>query len=73
MNLSFINGIVPQNMKIPKVVPIHKSGDPTSLNNYRPISLLHVFSNIIIEKLMYNQIMSFMERNDILNKHQYGF
>ena len=72
MNLSFRNGIVPQNMKIAKVVPIHKSGDQTSLNNYHPISLLPVFSKLI-EKLMYNQIMSFIERNDILNNHQYGF
>ena len=72
VNLSFRNGIVPQNMKIAKVVPIHKSGDQTSLNNYRPISLLPVFSKLI-EKLMYNQIMSFIDRNDILNKHQYGF
>ena len=72
VNLSFRNGIVPQNMKIAKVVRIHTSGDQTSLNNYRPISLLPVFSQLI-EKLMYNQIMSFIERNDILNKHQYGF
>ena len=72
VNLSFSSGIVPANMKIAKVIPIHKSGDPASLNQYRPISLLPVFSKLT-EKLMYNQIMSFIERNNILYKHQYGF
>ena len=72
VNLSFRNGIVPQNMKVAKVVPTHMSGDQSSLNNYRPINLLPVFSKLI-EKLMYNQIMSFIDRNDILNKHQYCF
>ena len=62
VNLSFSSGIVPANMKIAKSIPIHKSGDTTSLNQYRPISLLPVFSKLT-EKLMYNQIMSFIERN----------
>ena len=40
INLSFSTGIVPDNFKIAKVVPIYKSSDNMSLNNYRPISLL---------------------------------
>jgi len=72
VNLSFSSGIVPRNMKIAKVIPIHKSGDSTSMNQYRPISLLPAFSKLI-EKLMYKQIMSFIEQHKILNKHQYGF
>ena len=42
------------------------------MNQYRPISLLPVFSKLI-EKLMYNQIMSFIEENNIIYEHQYGF
>ena len=42
-NLSLINGIVPQNMKIAKVIPIFKKGDPLAFSNYRPISLLIIF------------------------------
>ena len=72
VNSSFSSGIVQANMKIANVIPIHKSGDTTSLNQYRPISLLLVFSKLT-EKLMYIQIMSFIERNNILYKHQYGF
>ena len=72
VNLSFSSGTVPRNMKIAKVIPIHKSGDTASMNQYRPISLLPVFSKLL-EKLMYNKIMSFIEKNNILYKHQYGF
>jgi hypothetical protein len=39
--LSVISGYVPVQMKIAKVVPIFKSGDKQSMDNYRPISLLH--------------------------------
>jgi hypothetical protein len=44
---SLAMGIVPSKMKIAKVIPIFKSGDPADLNNYRPISLLCSFSKIL--------------------------
>ena len=72
MNRSFITGIVPDQMKIAKVIPIFKTSDPSSINNYRPISLLTSFSKLL-EKLMYDKVMFFLKSNDILYKHQYGF
>ena len=72
INQSFLTGIVPQQMKIEKVVPIFKTSDPTLLTNYRPISLLTTFSKLI-ERLMYNKVMNFLTENNILYKHQYGF
>lgn len=72
VNLSFATGTVPINMKVAKVIPIYKSGDMSSLNNYRPISLLPAFSKLL-EKLMYNRLINFIEANNILYKHQYGF
>ena len=39
-NLSLTSGVYPHKLKIAKVVPIHKKGDSTSMNNYRPISIL---------------------------------
>ena len=72
INQSFLTGIVPQQMKIAKVVPIFKTSDPTLLTNYRPISLLSTFSKLI-ERLMYNKVMNFLTENNILYKHQYGF
>jgi len=52
--------------------PLHKKGDTGELQNYRPISLLSVFSKII-EKLMYSRLMSFVTKNGILSDAQHGF
>ena len=72
INRSFDTGIVPREMKIAKVIPIHKSSDPSLLKNYRPVSLLTAFSKLF-EKLMFNKLISFLNGNNILFKHQYGF
>ena len=45
--LSFNTGIVPDQLKIAKVVPIYKASDNSLLNNYRPISLLPIFSKLL--------------------------
>lgn len=71
-NLSFSKGIVPQELKLAKIVPIFKNDDPTVLTNYRPISILPVMSKIL-EKLAYNRLSSFLNNHSILYEHQYGF
>jgi len=40
VNCSLSNGIVPDELKIAKVVPIYKTGDTNVFSNYRPISVL---------------------------------
>ena len=42
INLSISSGIVPDLMKIARVVPLFKSGDYTLFQNYRPISILPI-------------------------------
>jgi Reverse transcriptase (RNA-dependent DNA polymerase) len=71
-NLSFSQGVVPYQLKIAKVVPIFKSGDPLLLDNYRPISLLSNFSKVL-EKIMCNRLTHFLTTNKILSKSQFGF
>ena len=66
MNLSIINGVVPNELKVAKVVPIYKSGDRRLINNYRPVSVLPCFSKIL-EKLMYNRISNFIHKHNLLN------
>ena len=72
MNMSMLNGIVPGKMKIAKVVPIFKKGDPLERSNYRPISLLTTLSKIL-EKLIYTRTFNFFTRCGILADSQFGF
>ena len=72
LNASMINGIFPEQLKFAKVCPIHKSGSKTDVANYRPISLLPVFSKIF-EKALHSRLLVFLEKNNTLYKHQFGF
>ena len=72
MNLSIINGVVPNELKVAKVVPIYKSDDRRLINNYRPVSVLPCYSKIH-EKLMYNRIYNFIHKHSLLNEYQFGF
>ena len=47
LNASFSTGIVPDLFKIAKVTPVFKKGGQTSLNNYRPISVLSIFNKLL--------------------------
>jgi hypothetical protein len=46
-SLSLSTGIFPEKLKSTRVIPIHKSGDTTNCDNYRPISLVNAFSKIL--------------------------
>ena len=72
VNKSFLTGIVPSKLKIAKVIPLHKAKDPALFSNYRPISLLPVFSKIL-ERLMYNRLYNFLTEHNILSTNQFGF
>ena len=71
-NQSLILGVVPDQMKIAKIVPVFKAGNKKALNNYRPISILPSFSKLL-EKLASVRLIFVLESQDILYKHQYGF
>ena len=71
-NKSFLTGIVPTKLKIAKVIPLYKTKDPALFCNYRPISLLPVFSKIL-ERLMYNRLYNFLTEHNILSMNQFGF
>ena len=65
-------GIVPNTLKIAKVVPIYKSKKHDEFANYRPIALLSSLSKVL-EKLVHHRLYTFMENHNILNNNQYGF
>ena len=58
INMSFINGVFPDNLKIVEVIPVHKGGSTQDMNNFCPISLLSIFDKIM-EKLMHKRLMIF--------------
>ena len=62
----------PDSMKIARVNPVHKSGPPDKVDNYRPISVLPLFSKIF-EKLTLHRMNSFIERHNLLTPSQFGF
>ena len=71
-NKSFQEGCFPGVLKLAKVIPIHKGDETTEPTNYRPISLLSIFDKLI-EKVMLNRLLKFLEKNNILYKYQFGF
>ena len=65
-------GIYPQILKIAKVTPLHKNGDPHIKDNYRPISVLTQI-NKIFEKLIHERMVTFEAQHKFLKKCQFGF
>lgn len=72
MNISVRQGKFPEQLKMANIIPIFKKGDKQALENYRPISITSCFSKIF-EKLMYNQLVSFLDKNNVLSQFQHGF
>ena len=72
INESFQTSTFPDMLKIAKVIPVFKKGLTSKLSNYRPISLLSIFSKIF-EKLMYQRLYNFLERHESLFNLQFGF
>jgi len=71
-NLSLNSGMFPTLLKAATVVPIHKSGDSSCTNNYRPISMLPILSKIF-EKMMLRRLLSFVKSCGLLCDNQFGF
>ena len=62
--------IFPPSMKLANARPVHKKGNRSEEDNYRPVSILPNLSKIF-ERCIYNQIAQFFEK--ILSKYQCGF
>ena len=71
-NLSLDNGKFPDKLKLSRIVPVYKSGDPKLCDNYRPIALVNTLSKVL-EKIVSIKLTNHLQINDLLYKHQYGF
>ena len=65
-------GLFPDSWKIARVAPIHKTGPTDDQSNYCPISVLPVVSRLY-EKLVFDQMYSFLNDNKLLYSKQSGF
>ena len=65
-------GKLPTVWKKANVIPLFKKGSRSDPNNYRPVSLTCICGKLL-EKLIRNRIMSYMENNNLFNVHQFGF
>uniref|UniRef100_A0A3P9IXQ6 Reverse transcriptase domain-containing protein n=1 Tax=Oryzias latipes TaxID=8090 RepID=A0A3P9IXQ6_ORYLA len=71
-NLSLSTNTIPHAWKSAYVLPLLKGGDPTNLNNYRPISKLPILAKVL-EGLISVQLKEFLISNNILSPSQSGF
>lgn len=71
-NKFMLSGTFPSILKIGKITPIFKKGDPQLFDNYRPISLLPVFGKIF-EKLVYSRLYNFLISQNVIFDKQFGF
>ena len=72
MNLSIAHGVVPDQMKIARVVPLFKADDQSLFTNYRPVSVLPSFSKFL-ERIIYNRLYDYLTNLHILCDNQFGF
>lgn len=72
INNCFANGRFPDQLKLSRIIPIYKEGDPMLATNYRPISILPVLSKVC-ESLLCDRLNNFIIRNKIINANQFGF
>ena len=71
-SLSILNHAIPSEWKHHSITPIFKSGERTSVNNYRPVSLLCIASKVL-ERLIHNYLCKFIISYDIISQFQFGF
>ena len=71
-NMSLTEGVFPDNLKVANVIPLYQSDDPMYFDHYRPVSLLCMLSKVL-EKIMYDRLLKFVNKYDLLYAQQYVF
>ena len=72
VNMCLIKSTFPAVLKTAMITPVYKSGMRSHFSNYRPISVLPIISKVL-EYVIYDQLMSFVNENNIISESQFGF
>ena len=72
VNLSITTGIIPDDLKVARVVPLYKKKTKTNVENYRPISVLSIISKIF-ERIVFNQLNNLLTEHKLLYIFHSGF
>lgn len=72
LDLSLQAGVSPDSLKMAKVTPLFKTGDPENIGSNWPISVHPLFSKIL-EQAMYSHVFNYLTGNDLLYKKQFCF
>ncbi len=67
-----VTGVFSETRKHALVVSIYKKGDPDSVNNYIPLSILPVISKVL-EKYVAKQLSFYLESHNLLSESQHSF
>ena len=71
-NYSLKTSQIPTEWKAANVIPVPKSANARSVDEYRPISILPVVAKVF-ESLVHTQVYWYLKRRDVLHEYQSGF
>ena len=69
-NCVYVSGCIPDEWRLASVVPVHKKGDKSSVENYRPISLTCLIMKVL-ERCIKAKLLA--ECEGYLDPRQHGF
>ena len=72
MNRMINEGSLPADWKHAIVSPVHKAGSKSDPSNFRPISVLPIFSKIL-ERAVHRMVYSYLQEHRLLSPLQSGF
>lgn len=72
INSGLTKSIFPDAWKVAIISPIPKIPNPSTVSDFRPISILPTLSKVF-ERIIHVQINSFIAKHNLLDEHQSGF
>lgn len=71
-NQCIVAAAFPERMQVARVTVLYKKGERNNLANYRPVSILPVFSKVF-EKILHSRLSNFIDKCNLLTPYQFGF